>query len=139
MKITSSSDWRDALAFDTPVIVATVLPGEPTRCAGCDADVAAYSRDDLWVVKHRHPNNPAGFVRFYCVEHVAPFVRREPVAPPESGRAPSRRGASTPRERRPARSASVRAAAEKPRAVCPNCFVEVPPTGVCGMCGEQVA
>jgi hypothetical protein len=27
----------------------------------------------------------------------------------------------------------------KPRAMCPDCFVEVSATGMCGMCGTQVA
>jgi hypothetical protein len=27
----------------------------------------------------------------------------------------------------------------KPRAMCPDCFVEVSATGLCGMCGTQVA
>jgi hypothetical protein len=28
---------------------------------------------------------------------------------------------------------------ERPAVMCPDCFVQVPATGVCGMCGQQVA
>ncbi len=132
MKITASSDWRDGLAFDAPVVVADVMPGDPARCAMCGTDAAPLPRDELWVVKHRHPNNPAGFVRFYCAAH-----RPRPEPRPASVGAPARAGARPARERRAAapRKAPV---VERPRTMCPDCFVEVPATGVCGMCGQRV-
>lgn len=133
MKITASSDWRDSLAFDTPVVVADVLPGEPARCATCGTDSEPRARTELWVVKHRHPNNHAGFVRFYCSDH-----RPKPAPRPAVVAAPLRAGTRPTRERRPAATRSA-PAVERPRAVCPDCFVEVPSTGVCGMCGQQVA
>lgn len=134
MQIRNSSDWRDALPFETPLAAAEAVPGDPARCAGCKADVEAYSRDELWVVKHRHPNNPAGFVKFYCAEH-----RPEPpqrAAEPVTVKSVRARGAAAaPRERR----VSAPVIPERVAALCPDCWVEVPPTGVCGMCGQKVA
>lgn len=128
MKIAASSDWRDTLAFDTPVLVADVLPGEPTRCATCGADSEPRERTELWVVKHRHPKNHAGFVRFYCAEHVPVVVRADP---PATARVSARAERRAPVRRAPA--------VERPVAICPDCFVEIPPTGVCGMCGRPAA
>jgi hypothetical protein len=135
MKIVAGSDWRDAIPFETPMLVADLAPGDDARCAGCPADAPAYPRTELWAVKHRHPKNHAGFVRFYCALHTP----AAPVAPPAavSAARPSRRAAA-PRER--VERAPRRAAApEVTRAMCPNCFVEVSATGECGICGERVA
>lgn len=131
MRITESADWRDALPFENPVLLAEVLPGEPARCAGCGPDVEPRPREELWAYKHRHPNNHAGYVRFYCVAHV-PAARRAPVPPAAPVRRERARTASSPARRTPAQP-------ERPATLCPNCFVEVPPTGVCGICGETVA
>ncbi|MDT0180511.1 glucose-6-phosphate dehydrogenase [Microbacterium sp. ARD31] len=136
MKITTSSDWRDGLPFGTPVLVSEVMPGEPTRCASCPSDAPVLERTDLWAVKHPHPKNPAGFVRFYCLEH-RPAPAREPESVVRPGDAPRARRSPT------ARAATTRTprptpSADRPRAVCPTCFVEVPSTGICGMCGERV-
>ncbi|MCT9820754.1 glucose-6-phosphate dehydrogenase [Microbacterium sp. W1N] len=133
MKITNSSDWRDALPFETPVLASEAVPGEPTRCAGCGADAVALPRTELWALKHRHPNNPAGFVRFYCLDH-RPAVKSAPVAPVRAARAPSGRARAERAERRPA----APKVPERVAALCPECFVEVPPSGVCGMCGTRV-
>ena len=129
MKITSTSDWRNEIPFETPMIVASVVPGDPTRCSVCGGDSQLRPRTELWAVKHRHPNQHAGFVRFYCQAHL-PVLER--VAPVETRRTAARaeRAAAV---RRPA---AVDAA---PRAMCPECFVEVSATGECGMCGRQVA
>jgi hypothetical protein len=130
MKIRNSSDWRDALPFDTALRASEALPGDPTRCATCGPASELREREDLWVVKHRHPNNPAGFVRLYCLAHrptIAP--RPEPVAAPAKARAP-----------RAPRSTKLAAPTIPERALvmCPDCFVEVPATGICGMCGQRV-
>ncbi|MHC2998791.1 glucose-6-phosphate dehydrogenase [Microbacterium sp. HJ5] len=125
MKIVASSDWRDDLAFETPTLVADVFPGEDTRCSVCGGDSQPLPRTELWAVKHRHPKQHGGYVRFYCLAHrPAP---QKPAAAPAPVRA-DRRAA-------PRRSPAVE---ERPRAVCPNCWVEVPSTGVCGMCGATV-
>ncbi|GAA1637293.1 glucose-6-phosphate dehydrogenase [Microbacterium flavum] len=130
MKIRNSSDWRDALPFELPVAAAEAVPGEPTRCAGCGIDSEPWPREALWVVKHRHPTNPAGFVRYYCADHKPVAKLAPPVSSPE-------------RARRSAPSAPRRLAAptvpERAVVLCPDCFVQVPATGVCGMCGQQVA
>jgi hypothetical protein len=132
MRVVSSADWRDAIPFETPMVVAEVAPGEPTRCFVCGADSEPRERTDLWVVKHPHPNHHGGFVRFYCAEHrpvfAAPAVMATPARP---GRAPKRE----PRETLARRPAVV----EKQRAVCPQCFVEVTANGECGMCGWTAA
>tara|TARA_R110002020_G_scaffold67871_6_gene178069 strand:- start:364 stop:792 length:429 start_codon:yes stop_codon:yes gene_type:complete len=132
VKITGSSDWREELPFDVPVLVADVVPGDPTRCSECGIDSAPHERDALWAVRRRNPKSHAGVVRFHCAAHLPP-----PPAPVESE--------EVVRLRRTAARA-VRAAAprrptvpERVAPVCPTCFVEVPPTGVCGMCGERVA
>lgn len=128
MRIVASSDWRDAVPFETPVLVADVVPGEPTRCFTCGADSAPLPRTELWAFKHRHPKNHDGYVRFYCAAHVpAPPRRAEPAATPAS-RGRAARPAS---ERRPAKPVIP----ERQRAMCPNCFVEVSATGECGICG----
>lgn len=123
MRITRSADWRAALRYETPVIVDEVMPGEPARCTSCGLDSEPKLRSDLWAVKHSHPNDPAGIVRFYCEEHVPARPRPAPGSVPP------------PAKRAPARRQSV--VEEKPPVLCPTCFMEVPPTGVCGMCGER--
>lgn len=134
MKVTASSDWRDDIPFETPTLVADLVPGEPARCSVCGAASAPLARTELWAVKHRHPNQHAGYIRFYCLLH-RPEPRRAPVEPVAAPvrRAPRARAESTAPARRPV---SLDAA---PRAMCPDCFVEVSATGECGMCGRQVA
>lgn len=130
MKVAASSDWRDTIAFDTPTLVAELSPGDPARCSVCGADSELRPRTDLWAVKHRHPKHHSGHVRFYCREHAATFSRPSTPDPP-TARVASRG------ERRPAvRRAPV---VEKQAQICPDCFVEIPPTGVCGMCGRPAA
>jgi len=131
MKIVASADWRNTLPFDTPVNVAELAPGEPARCAGCGSDADVLPRTELWAVKHRHPKNHAGYVRFYCAAHT-PRVAAPVVTAPAVARA--RRAPAA--ERVPVRRVSPDAV---PRAMCPECFVEVSATGECGMCGLQVA
>ena len=130
MKIVASSDWRDDLQFETPVLVADVIPGEDTRCSVCGGDSQPLPRTELWAVKHRHPKQHGGYVRFYCLEH-RPAAKLPPVST-----VPAR--SSSPRGERRAAPRRTPAAEERPRALCPNCFVEVPATGVCGMCGTTV-
>ena len=125
MKFAGTSDWRDSIAFDTPMIVADLVPGDPARCSACGE---LRPRTELWALKQRHPHHHDGYVRFYCREHLPKVERREaPVETRRPGRAP--RGERAPGTRR---SAPV---AEKQRAMCPNCFIEVSATGVCGVCG----
>ncbi|WP_454167347.1 glucose-6-phosphate dehydrogenase [Microbacterium lacticum] len=130
VQIRNSSDWRDALPFELPVAAAEAVPGEPTRCAGCGVDSEPWPREALWVVKHRHPTNPAGYVRYYCAEHKPTPKLAPPVSAPERAR---RAASSGPRK---PDAASI---PERAVVLCPDCFVQVPPTGVCGMCGQQVA
>ncbi len=130
MKVVSSSDWRDSLAFETPVLVADVVSGDPTRCFVCGPDSEQRLRTELWAVKHRHPRHHDGFVRFYCREHTPAPARPATAPKARTGRAAPRGG------ERPAARPSI---PERQAALCPNCFVEVPPTGVCGMCGTRVA
>lgn len=136
MRIVEGADWRDELGFDRPVRVADIAPGDPARCAGCPSDAAPHAREELWAVKHRHPTRHGGYVRFYCDAH-RPAPPQPVAAPAAPKRAPARRTrpAAEP-SRAPARART--AASDVPRAVCPNCFVEVPASGVCGMCGERV-
>ena len=131
VQIRNSSDWRDALPFELPVPAAEAMPGEPTRCAGGGPDSEPWPREGLWIVKHRHPNNPAGFVRYYCADHKpTPKLAPPPVSAPE--RARRTRAAATPRK------AAAPSIPERVAVLCPDCFVEVPASGVCGMCGQQV-
>ncbi len=126
MKIVASSDWRDDIPFETPLMLASVVPGDAARCAACGPDAEPITRDELWAVKHRHPKQHRGYVRFYCRTHVP--VPPRPVAAP----APVRTA-------RPRSAAARVALPEHAAAVCPDCFVEVPGTGVCGVCGMRVA
>lgn len=130
MKIVAGADWRDDIPFDKPVRVADIAPGDPAHCALCGAGSAPLPRDELWALKHRHPQNHAGYVRFYCAEH---RPKPAPVAaPPVATRSrPQRERVAAPK-----RSIPVE---EAPKALCPNCFVQVPATGECGICGERVA
>jgi len=133
MKIVSSSDWRDAIGFDAPVIVADVVPGEPTRCVACGTDGALFDRTELWAVKHRHPKHHGGFVRFYCASH-KPVAAPAPSIPLAAAKAPR-----TPRAERRTAAPRPTAVTDRPtRAMCPDCFVEVSAGGDCGMCGTQV-
>jgi len=129
MKITSTSDWREEIPFETPMLVASLVPGDPTRCSVCGGDSELRPRTELWAVKHRHPNQHAGYVRFYCRPHL-PVV--QPSVPVETRRTIARAERTAATRRTPP-------ADEKPRAMCPDCFVEVSALGVCGMCGRQVA
>ena len=131
MKFAETADWRSSIPFETPMLVAEIVPGEPVRCVTCGSDSEPLDRTELWAFKHRHPRHHDGFVRFYCREHV-PIVQRRPE-PAASSKAPRSRGERTVAPRRPAPSLDV------VRAMCPDCFVEVSATGVCGMCGRQVA
>lgn len=134
MKIVDSADWRDRLAYETPYRVDEIMPGEPARCVGCPADTEPWDRAALWAVKHRHPKNHGGFVRFYCQTHLPP----RPVVAPAAVREPVRRAprSNTPRSAAPRASAAT--VADVVRPLCPECFVEVSATGVCGMCGTRV-
>lgn len=132
MKVTASSDWRDGIPFDTPVLVSDLVPGEPARCSGCGADAAPHARTELWAVKHPHPNQHAGYVRFYCLAH-RPAPRRAPPEPPAGRREPRARSERAAPARRPVSTDAA------PRAMCPDCFVEVSAAGECGMCGRQVS
>ncbi|KAA9105048.1 glucose-6-phosphate dehydrogenase [Microbacterium rhizomatis] len=129
MKIVAAADWRDRIPFETPMIVAEISPGEPARCAICGADSALRPRTQLWAFKHRHPKNHDGFVRFYCAEHVPPAVVA--VAPPVHERI-------APRRERRVSAPRAAAVVERPPTLCPDCFVEVPASGICGMCGNVV-
>lgn len=130
MKVTATSDWRETIAFETPMIVAAVVPGDPARCSVCGGTSEPLPRTELWVVKHRHPNHHAGYVRFYCQSHL-PAIERPP-APVETRRSAARAERTAAVRRTPSVDA-------KPRAMCPDCFVEISATGMCGMCGTQVA
>jgi hypothetical protein len=130
MKVTATSDWRETIPFETPMIVAAVVPGDPARCSVCGGGSELLPRTELRVVKHRHPNHHAGYVRFYCQAHL-PVIER--AAPTVDSRRPAARSPRPPAVRRPASPDA------KPRSMCPDCFVEVSATGMCGMCGSQVA
>lgn len=128
MRVVASADWRDGIPFESPFVLADLLPGEPARCSVCGGTSEPVDRTQLWGVKHRHPKNHDGFVRFYCADH-RPAVAPAPVAPA------SARPAKAPRRATPRRME----APERPAVMCPDCFVEVPATGVCGMCGQKVS
>lgn len=136
MKVVSSADWRRSIPFETPMLVAEIVPGEPTRCFACGPASDARDRGELWAFKHRHPNHHDGYVRFYCREHV-PVVKVVEVVQDPRARARTRRSAPTEeRAAAPRRASTVDAPV---RAMCPSCFVEVSATGECGMCGTKVA
>jgi hypothetical protein len=131
MKVAASADWRSSLPFDTPFLVADLAPGDPARCAACGPAADPLPRTELWAVKHRHPKNHDGYVRFFCAAHTPKVPAPAAPAPTE----PRARRAA-PAERIPRRAPATDAA---PREMCPDCFVEVSATGECGMCGRQVA
>ncbi len=131
MRFAATSDWRDAIPFETPVVVAELVPGEPARCAVCGVDSEPLPRTQLWAVKHRHPNHHSGYVRFYCREHLPVIRLPEAATAAPVQRRPTARSESRPAVRRPP-------IVERERAVCPDCFVETSVKGVCGICGRQV-
>lgn len=131
MKITTTSDWRQSIAFDSPMLVADLVPGEPTRCFTCGTASELRPRTELWAVKHRHPNDHAGYVRFYCRPHL-PAVQQHSTPTAARAKPPAARA-----ERRAPAPRSV-ASSDRVRAMCPDCYVEISATGVCGMCGRRV-
>ncbi|MDQ1131316.1 glucose-6-phosphate dehydrogenase [Microbacterium sp. SORGH_AS_0888] len=139
MRVNSGSDWRDTLAFEVPVVLAELVPGEPARCVACGPTADAVAREQLLAYKHRHPRDHGGYVRFYCAEHVPAAVVAAPAVTAPAARAAHGRAGSRAAEPRAERAPRRPAVVERPRAVCPTCFMEVPPTGVCGSCGEPVA
>lgn len=135
MRVASSADYRGDIPFETAMLVADVVPGEPTRCFTCGTESELRERTELWAFKHRHPRHHDGFVRFYCEEHTPVVERRpEPVAVPT-------RKASSPRASGDRVPAVRKHTSADPlvRPLCPNCFVEVSATGDCGMCGTHVS
>ena len=132
MKVVASIDWRDDLAFESPVVVSEVSPGEATRCSVCGGDSEPLERTQLWAVKHQHPKHHGGHVRFYCKAHL-PEIKLPPATPLPA----TRRSAGSSQRAVPATRRST-GAEERPRAVCPTCWVEVPSTGVRGVCGETI-
>lgn len=128
MRVASAADWRDRLAFETPVVLADLMPGDDTRCFACGPDSELLPRAAIWAYKHRHPKNHDGYVRFYCSAHV-PAARRAPVAEPARRARAERAPRADRMPRRPAPTDVV-------RPMCPNCFIEVSATGECGVCGE---
>ncbi|WP_439593527.1 glucose-6-phosphate dehydrogenase [Microbacterium sp.] len=132
MKVVESADWRSSIPFGTPVLVADLIPGEPTRCATCATDADPFDRSELWAYKHEHPNNHSGYVRFYCKSHVPAVAAPVTAAVRPQRSAPRRESTSRPAPR------LTSADADPSRALCPNCFVEASATGLCGMCGTQV-
>lgn len=138
MKITRTSDWRDGIEYETPVVVADLVPGDPTLCAICGRDSDLRPRTELWAIKHHHPHNHAGYVQFYCAEHLPVFTTPEaPVAKKAAVRRPRAAGSAsrerTTATRRPAPTLDA------PRAMCPDCYIEVSAKGLCGVCGETIA
>ncbi|WP_460774647.1 glucose-6-phosphate dehydrogenase [Microbacterium sp. GXF7504] len=135
----SGSDWRDGIPFEKPTSLAEVAPGEPTRCFVCGPASEAVERTGLFAYKHRHPGNHDGFVRFYCAEHVPATVAPVVPAPVVAGK-PARKArvAGSPARQAPARTPRPTPSADRIRPVCPECFMEVPPTGVCGNCGTTL-
>lgn len=138
MKVVATADWRQSIPFDTPVVVSEVVPGEPTRCVTCGGESEPRPRDELRAFKHRHPNHHDGFVRFYCVEHVPVIQKPEPVLTVRAARSAAARAAATPRAERTAPVRRVSNEDRPPRAMCPDCYVEVSAKGVCGMCGNTL-
>lgn len=129
MRVASAADWRDGLAFETPVLLADLMPGDDTRCFACGPDSQSLPRTEVWAFKHRHPKNHDGYVRFYCRTHT-PATRPAPA--PEPARRVRARAERSPRvERAPRRPAPT----DTVRAMCPECFIEVSATGECGVCG----
>lgn len=135
MRVAPASDWRDALPFETPVLLADVVPGEDARCFACGPDSEALPRTELWAFKHQHPNHHHGYARFYCRAHVPAAPPRPAVAERPAARARAARPA--PRAERTTAPARPRVE-DKVRAMCPECFIEVSATGVCGVCGTKV-
>ncbi|WP_125132164.1 glucose-6-phosphate dehydrogenase [Microbacterium sp. 10M-3C3] len=136
MRIVQSSDWRDRIPFETPTLAAEVAPGEPTRCFSCGPASEPLERTELWAVKHRHPTQHGGYVRFSCAAHRPAPAVAAPAAPTRAAASrPARRAPVERREAAPRRPAP----SDVVRAMCPDCFVEVSATGTCGMCGRQVA
>lgn len=137
MKITATSDWRDAIAFETPVLVSELVPGEETRCSTCGGESQPLPRTELWAFKHRHPHDHAGYVRFYCQAHIPVVLKgAEPVEARAGKAAPRRKPVAEPRERESIRRSP--ATTDTYRAMCPDCHVEVSAKGLCGMCGQSI-
>jgi hypothetical protein len=115
------------------VSLVDIAPGEATRCFVCGPASEVLPREELQAYKHRHPGNHDGYVRFYCGQHVPAAPALAEVAAPKAARR-----SRVPGERRePAASRRV-AVPERARPVCPDCFMEIPPTGVCGNCGKTL-
>ncbi|WP_196776883.1 DUF6994 family protein [Haloechinothrix halophila] len=111
------TDERDLIEYEDPQILGEIFPSRMTagsdqrKCSACGTVLPA---DQLTVIKHRHAGQPKGHLRIYCPEHLA--TAKEWT----EGGSTSQSGKLGP--------------------ICPNCFTAVPlGTGVCDMCGEQVA
>ncbi len=136
MKVAPAADWREQLPFETPIVLADVVPGDDARCFACGPESEARPRTEIWAYKHRHPNHHHGFVRLYCSTHVpARPVAAAAPAPTRAGTRSARPPAPRVERAAPAR----RVDPDKVRPMCPDCFVEVNANGLCGVCGATVA
>ncbi|MFT4230063.1 MAG: glucose-6-phosphate dehydrogenase, partial [Microbacterium sp.] len=102
MRVVAASDWRDDIPFETPIVLADAIPGEPARCSTCGGSSDPLPRTELWAVKHRHPKNHDGFVRFYCAEHRPAVKAPADGRPGTAGRPGTGAARAAGAERRPA-------------------------------------
>jgi hypothetical protein len=101
-------DERPYLAWETPTRLSEIDPqAEPRRCTECRRSgiETFHPADKVVIVKHRHEGQPLGQLTTHCPDH-----------PPDrdwvSGDRHNRTGG-----------------------ICPNCFVQMPLSDVCPMCG----
>ena len=114
--------WRDAsgrdrtsLEWDVVVRLDEAFPGEfevmdqYLKCSRCGLNSQSRPANELWVVKIHHDRQPLGNLQLYCADHLR--ERGQESSAGSSERSSGRTGA-----------------------VCPNCNVTVPLTGVCDTC-----
>lgn len=105
-------DERPYLDWETPILLSELNPqAEPRMCTLCSrsGDGTLYPADKVVIVKHRHVGQPLGHLTLHCSEH-------PPGRDWESGDAQVGR-------------------VNRTGETCPNCFIQMPLSGVCPVCG----
>lgn len=105
-------DERSYLAWENPTRLSEIdAQAAPRRCTECRRSgiETFYPADEVVIVKHRHESQPLGHLTVHCSKH--PPGRDWEGDDREAGRV-NRTGET-----------------------CPNCFVQMPLSGVCPMCG----
>lgn len=135
---------EERIEFERPYPFVEVDGRDETLCTVCGPESYPWPASELTAIKHHSVRREQGIWRLYCREHLLTDRGLPPEEPPKKKRTvrvagakstgvPT--GATTPRST----ASKPQESAPAPEVICPDCWIVVPATGVCGVCGERVA